>query len=332
MRIRKVSPVTPANGNIENSYGTSQTDTYSQEFLNDKIVNVGETNPNNIKTWFKKGINLFIPTLTNNGTNINVNVATVSLNADEYSFICSGSDMYFGQVKNSGEDYSYNCGTLYKVTPGETIKVLVTGTGFNSIFITKYTNSKVSLGFENIASNTASLVIPENCYYVTIRFGVRSATSGTTYTTKVMLAKTTDTLTYEPYIKPSINVDGETIYTKTDDEWELLTLTSEFKNYNNNISFRPKIKKEGNVVTIKGIISPTADITNTNTEHIMFVIPEKYRPTDMPLHPVCQASGMNKWLLIVAVGGNVTLSRYGITEMTTAPANSWLPFTITYLV
>ena len=49
MRIRKVSPVTPANGNIENSYGTSQTDTYSQEFLNDKIVNVGETNPNNIK-------------------------------------------------------------------------------------------------------------------------------------------------------------------------------------------------------------------------------------------------------------------------------------------
>ena len=34
MRIKKIAPVTPANGNIENSYGTSQTDTYSQEYIN----------------------------------------------------------------------------------------------------------------------------------------------------------------------------------------------------------------------------------------------------------------------------------------------------------
>ena len=34
MRIKKIAPVTPANGNIRNSYGTSQTDTYSQEYIN----------------------------------------------------------------------------------------------------------------------------------------------------------------------------------------------------------------------------------------------------------------------------------------------------------
>lgn len=34
MRIKKIAPVTPANGNIENSYGTSQTNGYSQEYLN----------------------------------------------------------------------------------------------------------------------------------------------------------------------------------------------------------------------------------------------------------------------------------------------------------
>lgn len=33
-QIKKIAPVTPANGNIKNSYGTSQTDTYSQEYLN----------------------------------------------------------------------------------------------------------------------------------------------------------------------------------------------------------------------------------------------------------------------------------------------------------
>lgn len=37
MRIKKIAPVTPANGNIENSYGTSQENTYSQEYINGAI-------------------------------------------------------------------------------------------------------------------------------------------------------------------------------------------------------------------------------------------------------------------------------------------------------
>lgn len=34
MRIKKISPTTPANGNIENQYGTSQTNAYSEEYSN----------------------------------------------------------------------------------------------------------------------------------------------------------------------------------------------------------------------------------------------------------------------------------------------------------
>lgn len=34
MRIKKIAPVTPANGNIENSYGTSQENGYTQEYIN----------------------------------------------------------------------------------------------------------------------------------------------------------------------------------------------------------------------------------------------------------------------------------------------------------
>ena len=37
MRIKKIAPETPANGNIENTHGTSQTDTYSQEYINGAI-------------------------------------------------------------------------------------------------------------------------------------------------------------------------------------------------------------------------------------------------------------------------------------------------------
>lgn len=37
MRIKKISPITPANGNIENQYGTSQTNAYSEAYVNNAI-------------------------------------------------------------------------------------------------------------------------------------------------------------------------------------------------------------------------------------------------------------------------------------------------------
>ena len=46
-QIKKIAPVTPANGNIKNSYGTSQTDTYSQEYINDNIYTADEIFSNN---------------------------------------------------------------------------------------------------------------------------------------------------------------------------------------------------------------------------------------------------------------------------------------------
>lgn len=49
MRIKKIAPVTPANGNIKNSYGTSQTDTYSQEYINGIIESGSNSNGNYIK-------------------------------------------------------------------------------------------------------------------------------------------------------------------------------------------------------------------------------------------------------------------------------------------
>jgi hypothetical protein len=47
MRIKKISPTTPANGNIENQYGTSQTNAYSQAYINNA------TAPNSTK-WGNK--------------------------------------------------------------------------------------------------------------------------------------------------------------------------------------------------------------------------------------------------------------------------------------
>ena len=37
MRIKKIAPVTPPNGLLENTYGTSQTNGYTQEYINNYI-------------------------------------------------------------------------------------------------------------------------------------------------------------------------------------------------------------------------------------------------------------------------------------------------------
>ena len=42
MRIKKIAPVTPPNGLLENTYGTSQTNGYSQEYIN-KFTNYSTT-------------------------------------------------------------------------------------------------------------------------------------------------------------------------------------------------------------------------------------------------------------------------------------------------
>lgn len=55
MRIKKISPTTPANGNIENQYGTSQTNAYSEEYSNNtfasKNVENYSTTETRIGTW-----------------------------------------------------------------------------------------------------------------------------------------------------------------------------------------------------------------------------------------------------------------------------------------
>ena len=55
MRIKKISPTTPANGNIENQYGTSQTNAYSEEYSNttfaSKNIENYSTTEQRIGTW-----------------------------------------------------------------------------------------------------------------------------------------------------------------------------------------------------------------------------------------------------------------------------------------
>ena len=114
--------------------------------------------------------------------------------------------------------------------------------------------------------------------------------------------------------------------------WKNLTLDADFSLYGGTAANQPKYRVSGNVVTIKGCVSPkTAYTSNTTKVPIASGIPADLRP-DVALTFVCQGSGMNRWACGVETNGTVTISRYGITESVSVPTSAWLPFICTYSI
>ena len=114
--------------------------------------------------------------------------------------------------------------------------------------------------------------------------------------------------------------------------WKNLTIASGFGLYNGTASNQPKYRVNGNVVTVMGVLSPTAEFTSSTTGVTMASgIPANYRPS-VNLQYVCQGSGMNNWCCSVTTSGTVTVSRYGTTAATTVPVGAWLPFCVTYQI
>lgn len=148
MRIKKIAPVTPANGNIENSYGISQTDTYSQEYINGI-----------------KGYELY-----NNasGTSLNITLSDSANNYDYIEIFYKDDQNYASSIKIKGSDTGFilqynkvgiNQDRIYlydtrytinnnTITPGISLTLLLQTSGIsvngttNLIYITKVVGYK----------------------------------------------------------------------------------------------------------------------------------------------------------------------------------------------
>lgn len=144
--------------------------------------------------------NWFIPTLySDESLIVRSGVDYVSLSGDEYTFVANATDMYFGQVSNVGAAYIKSNGILYDVSNMKKISFNITNSDFNTILITTYNSSKISLGYGIIRSNKGTYTIPSGAKYMTFRFGTQNAVPGTTYKTKVQI-ETGDVITdYTPY-------------------------------------------------------------------------------------------------------------------------------------
>ena len=114
-----------------------------------------------------------------------------------------------------------------------------------------------------------------------------------------------------------------------DTPWTNLVLDSAWTYYNNDVSNTPKYRVKGDVVEIRGQISPVTAHATSNTRETIATLPSGVRPSS-DIYIMCQGSGKATWLFSVQKTGEITLSRYGVSSNETVPENAWLPFQITF--
>ena len=105
---------------------------------------------------------------------------------------------------------------------------------------------------------------------------------------------------------------------------------------------RPQYRKVGQMVEIKGVLTPTVNIAGGVDQKLMFSMESGYAPSTS-IYTICQGSGACTWVCQVATNGNVIFTRYrdssgfaAVTPPTYADDGSiatdgtWLPFHVTY--
>ena len=112
-----------------------------------------------------------------------------------------------------------------------------------------------------------------------------------------------------------------------EDGWKRPTFTDKFEDYDEYQAVY--FKKTGKLVEITGSCKPTENIEGSTTQHVIFTLPEGYRPSAKKEVKglVCRGSGHNFWMCEVHSNGEVCFSRYGFPSVwNTASPSSWLPF------
>ena len=116
-----------------------------------------------------------------------------------------------------------------------------------------------------------------------------------------------------------------------DTGWKTATLTSEFETYAGNAGNTLKYRRKGNVVHVKGVVTPKATLAGGTDNHTITTLPDGYRPVTQ-CNYLCQGSGAAVWLCTVTAAGLVRFARYRMgNAWADAAANTWLPIDISFI-
>ena len=170
--------------NISNTYGTSTTDGYSEAYLNNKLVNVGTSVDSNYKTNI-----LYSHNLNNEDYKIGVSWNTGLNDARATAFV---------PVKSN---------TTYYIRVSDTSRL-----SGARIYQKPEAGGNTNLGDVDILTSGDYIITTTSTTKIlAIQFIVGSGTITTNDFAKVMITEN-DYQNYEPYLTPSIWVDGVKIY------------------------------------------------------------------------------------------------------------------------
>jgi len=128
----------------------------------------------------------------------------------------------------------------------------------------------------------------------------------------------------------AVRWDG-TVETALDVPWTLLTLDSACHAYNDVSANAPRYRRWGQLVTVTGIIAPTAEVAAGGNMAIA-TLPAGVRPPQ-EIDVKCQGSYRAAWCLKITAAGVMTAQRYGDENGAQAMGTGiWMPFMVTYLV
>ena len=115
---------------------------------------------------------------------------------------------------------------------------------------------------------------------------------------------------------------------KNDTEWIPLQLTN-FKEYD--ATTQPEYRVKGNVVEIRGTISPLIAHSSSANRETFARIPQAIAPSKT-IYRVCQGSGKATWLFTIQEDGQLQFSRYGVSSYENVTTTAWLVFDEIYVI
>lgn len=197
-------------------------------------VNIGATNPNNIKTWFKQGKNLM------------------------------GSPLELGTYSDVGlrsaSTANYRNVTPIAVQPNTTYTFSINGVS-QKYAVYYYDSLMTFISAEGLTTGT--FTTPANCYYINFRCFNADYTSDFA-NLKLQLELGSSATSYEAYITPEIIIDKNLIYKKSDIEYE--DLTSQVEMQTGFTLYSGNVYRIGKVVYVKLAIQ--GEVT-TNDKNIL---------------------------------------------------------------
>lgn len=175
-----------------------------------------------------------------------VNVGT-SVDTDYRVNVLYSKNLFDGQLElgnygANGEKIvsttTYGNKNIVPVKPNTTYTLSINGISQKYVLY-YYDNSRTFIS-STTSLTTGTFTTPNNCYYINFRCFANDFTSDFA-NLKVQLEEGSEATTYEPYITPSINVDGEEIYSK-ETKYDVINVNTAFSSSSQTISI-PSIDK-----------------------------------------------------------------------------------------